>query len=186
MSLGIRVVLQMSMAKTSLQEVGKLGKTFGFDGTLKVKIEHSFLPQLQSAEVVFIETAGNKLPYFLEKLTRDNTTTIKFEDVNSKEEAQVIAGQKLYLELASEEVKGPLGMTEISHWTDLVEFQLEDEKLGSLGTIEEIYELPQQWMASIDYKGEEVLIPLNEAFVKQIDPIKKIVLTLLPDGLLEL
>ena len=73
----------MYMAKTSLQEVGKLGKTFGFDGTLKVKIESSFLAQLETAEVVFIETAGNKLPYFLEKISQENPTTIKFEDVNS-------------------------------------------------------------------------------------------------------
>ncbi|MBX2877851.1 MAG: ribosome maturation factor RimM [Saprospiraceae bacterium] len=174
------------MAKTSLQEVGKLGKTFGFDGTLKVKIEGSYLAQLQAAEFVFIETAGNKLPYFLEKITQDSSTTIKFEDINSKEEAQVIAGQKLYLELVAEEVKGPLGMTEINHWTDLVGFQLEDEKVGTLGVIQEIYELPQQWMASIDYKGEEVLIPLNETFVKGIDPTEKVVVTVLPEGLLEL
>lgn len=174
------------MAKTSLQEVGKLGKTFGFDGTIKVKVESSFLSQLETAEVVFIETAGNKLPYFLEKLTQDNPTTIKFEDVNSKEEAQIIAGQKLYLELEAEEIKGPLGMTEIGHWTDLIDFRLEDEKVGVLGAIQEIYELPQQWMASIDYQGAEVLIPLNEAFVKGIDPAEKVVLTLLPDGLLDL
>ena len=176
----------MYMAKTSLQEVGKLGKTFGFDGTLKVKIESSFLAQLETAEVVFIETAGNKLPYFLEKISQENPTTIKFEDVNSKEEAQVISGQKLFLELKAEEVKGPLGMTEISHWTDLVDFRLEDEKAGPLGVIEEIYELPQQWMASIDYQGEEVLIPLNEAFVKGIDPSEKVVFASLPEGLLDL
>lgn len=174
------------MAKTSLQEVGKLGKTFGFDGTLKVRLESTFLPQLRAAEVVFIETSGNNLPYFLEQLTEDNPATIKFEDVNSKEDAQLIAGQKIYLEVAEEDVKGPLGMTEISHWTDLIEFRLEDEKKGPIGTIQEIYELPQQWMASIDYEGEEILIPLNETFVKGIDPAEKVVLTELPDGLLEL
>ncbi len=176
----------MHMANTSLQEVGKLGKTFGFDGTLKVRLESAFLPQLRAAEVVFIETSGNNLPYFLEQLTEDSPATIKFEDVNSKEEAQLIAGQKIYLEVAAEDVKGPLGMTEISHWTDLIEFRLEDEKKGPIGIIQEIYELPQQWMASIDYQGEEILIPLNETFVKGIDPSDKVILTELPDGLLEL
>lgn len=174
------------MAKTSLQEVGKLGKTFGFDGTLKVRLEPSFLPQIQAAEFVFIETAGNKLPYFVRQLTNDKPATIKFEDVNSKEEAQLIAGQKIYLEVAAVDIKGPLGMTEISHWTDVVGFRLEDEKTGSIGTIEEIYELPHQWMASIDYEGAEILIPLNETFVKGIDPSEKVVVTELPDGLLEL
>lgn len=176
----------MYMAKSSLQEVGKLGKTFGFDGTLKVRLESSFLPQLQTAEVVFIETSGNKLPYFVEQLTQDNPATIKFEDVNSKEEAQLIAGQKIYLELAAELVKGPLGMTEISHWSDLIDFQLEDEKIGPVGTIQEIYELPQQWMAGIEFQGEEILIPLNETFVKGIDPSTKVVITELPEGLLDL
>lgn len=174
------------MAKTSFHEAGKLGKTFGVDGTLKIKIDPSFLPQLQAAEVVFIETIGNKLPYFLEKLTLDSPAAIKFEDINSKEEAQIIAGQKLYLELATEEVKGPLGSPGIAHWSDLVDFLLEDEILGELGLIREIYELPQQWMASIDYKGEEALIPLNETFVKEIDAEGKIIVTRLPDGLMDL
>lgn len=174
------------MAKTSFHEVGKLGKTFGVDGTLKVKIDQSFLPQLEAAEVVFIETIGNKLPYFLEKLTLDHPTAIKFEDINSKEEAQSIAGQKLYLELAAEEVKGPLGNPGIAHWSDLVDFLLTDEVLGELGVIREIYELPQQWMASIDYKGEEALIPLNETFVQGIDADGKVVITRLPDGLMDL
>jgi len=174
------------MAKTSFHEAGKLGKTFGLDGTLKVKVDPSFLPQLQAAEVVFIETIGNKLPYFLEKLTLDHPTAIKFEDINSKEEAQIIAGQKLYLELVAEEVKGPLGSPGIANWSDLVDFLLEDEVLGKLGVIQEIYELPQQWMASIDYKGEEALIPLNETFVKGIDAEGKIVVMHLPEGLMNL
>lgn len=173
------------MSNTSFQEVGKLGKTFGFDGALKLKILPAFLAQIQSAEVIFIETIGNKLPYFVEKITFDKPAIIKFEDINSKEEAQVIAGQKMYLELPVAEQSGPLVKAEIAAWKDLLGFQLEDEQFGPIGIIQEIYELPQQWMASIEYQGEEVLIPLNEAFVKGIDPLAKVILTDLPEGLLD-
>lgn len=174
------------MSKTSFREVGKLSKTFGFDGTLKLKVEPAFLAQLQAAEVVFIETIGSKLPYFVERLSLENPTTIKFEDINSKEQAQIITGQKLYLELPLEESNSPLASAAIAEWKDLMHFDIEDEQLGRLGTIQEIYELPQQWMASIDYEGAEVLIPLNEAFVQGIDPDKKVVHTHLPEGLLDL
>lgn len=174
------------MSKTSFQEVAKLGKTFGFDGTLKLVTTPSLLPQLQAAEVVFIETLGHKLPYFVENIKLEKPATIKFEEIQTKEEAQVITGQKVYVELAIEEDSSPLAKAQMTEWTDLLTFQLEDEHLGPIGVIQEIYELPQQWLASIEYQGEEVLIPLNEAFVKGIDPTAKLILTDLPEGLLEL
>ena len=55
-----------------------------------------------------------------------------------------------------------------------------------MGLIEDVREYPQQFLASIQYQEKEVLIPLNEAFIVEIDKTKKLLILDLPDGLLEL
>lgn len=173
------------MAK-NLKEVGKLGKTFGFDGSLKLAIDSALLAELKKAEFVFIPTAGHKVPYFVDKIKTGKPLTIKLEDVDSKEDALSLSGQKVYIEAAEKAPSGPIQLKEITQLSELVDFELEDEKLGKIGKIAAIYELPQQWMASIDYEDREVLIPLNEAFVVAIDIAQKNVLTNLPEGILVL
>ncbi len=173
------------MAK-NLKEIGKLGKTFGFDGSLKLAIDSALLTELKKAEFVFIPTAGHKVPYFVDKIKTGKPLTIKLEDVNSKEDALSLSGQKIYIQAEVKATSGPVQLKEITQLSDLVAFELEDEKIGKIGKIAAIYELPQQWMASVDYEDREVLIPLNKEFVVAIDIAQKIVLTDLPEGLLVL
>ena len=174
------------MGKKNLKEIGKLGKTFGFDGSLKLVIDPPLLAELKKAEFVFIPTAGHKVPYFVNKIKTGNPLTIKLEDVDSKEDALSLSGQKVYIEAAVKTASGPMQLKEITQLGDLVDFELQDEKIGTIGKIAAIYELPQQWMASIEYEEREVLIPLNEEFVVAIDVARKIVRTDLPEGILKL
>ena len=45
--------------------------------------------------------------------------------------------------------------------------------------------MPQQFMALLSYRGKEILIPINDAFVQDIDPEKGLLYMDLPDGLLD-
>ena len=67
-----------------------------------------------------------------------------------------------------------------------VNYIIEDKTHGSLGKIEEIIEYPQQEMAAISIKEKEVLIPLNEQLIINIDDGTKTISMDLPDGLLNL
>ena len=57
--------------------------------------------------------------------------------------------------------------------------------MGRLGEIREILDLPQQTLASMDWKGSEVLIPLHENILLKFDRQAAVLYTMLPDGLLE-
>ena len=67
---------------------------------------------------------------------------------------------------------------------DLVGYFVEDTHLGELAIITGIEEMPQQTMASMIYQNKEVLFPINDQFVKQIDQAAKKIIVELPDGLL--
>ena len=65
-------------------------------------------------------------------------------------------------------------------------YTISDESNGEIGIIEEIIEMPQQEMAVLKLNKKEVLIPLNENLILEIDESKKIVTMDLPAGLVEL
>lgn len=174
------------MAKKVWIEVGKLGKTFGFNGSLKLDVDDRQLPVLQAAEFVFIETSGNKIPYFVSEIMDGNPLTIKLEDIDSKETAQTLSGQKIYLESLVTSSPKEKKLKEIGHLSELIGFNLQDELTGPIGEILDIYELPQQWLAAIVYQEKEILIPLNDQFITAIDETQQLIYTKLPEGLLDL
>jgi len=68
----------------------------------------------------------------------------------------------------------------------LVGYLAIDEKEGELGRITNIREMPQQHIATVDFGGRELLFPLIEDFILDIDPEEKTIEVDLPDGLVDL
>ncbi|WP_335321669.1 ribosome maturation factor RimM [Pedobacter terrae] len=94
---------------------------------------------------------------------------------------QPLLKKKLYLPLSQmpEREEGEL------FYTDFKGYLAIDETLGELGEILEVNEYPQQFVATVIYKETEVLFPLNEDFILEIDDEEKILTLDLPEGLLD-
>lgn len=105
-----------------------------------------------------------------------------FEDVDHIDKASIITKRKIFLpnRLKPKRKKGEF------FFTDLIGFTADDLHKGDLGEILDVQEYPQQFIATLKYQEKEVLIPLNEAFIAEIDMDKKAVHFDLPEGLLEL
>jgi len=167
--------------------LGQLKKAHGVKGELKFYIRDKYIEDIENIEVFFLKVKGNLTPYFLEYLRFTNAPIIKFEDINSKEEASEIASLELFARqsdlISDEQRKKPVDDLQFSY---LEGFTILDHEIGSVGTIEEVVEFPQQEMAVLVYDQREVLIPLNDALIETIDKEKKEVLMALPEGLLDL
>ena len=61
-----------------------------------------------------------------------------------------------------------------------------DETFGELNIIEEVNEFPMQFIAKCTINNKEVLFPLNDEIVTEIDEDKKIIYLDLPIGLVEM
>ncbi|NJN33618.1 MAG: hypothetical protein HC817_04545 [Saprospiraceae bacterium] len=55
-----------------------------------------------------------------------------------------------------------------------------------IGIIEDVIEFPQQLMATVNIDNREVLVPLNEHFVKNCDDVQREIYLELPEGILDL
>lgn len=167
-------------------KIGHTKKTFGVDGGLKAQIEPQFLEALIQADVVFLLVHQRPTPFFIEKIEETNDLILFFEDVESKEAAQPYCATDILLRQEDFEDVNFNDPANTGSYDQLVDYELEVVGKGGLGRIEEIAELPEQLMAILDYQGIEVLIPLNEEFIKNIDHQNKKIRMELPEGFLEL
>jgi 16S rRNA processing protein RimM len=154
--------------------VGSILKTKGLKGEMQLYVDFDELEDIEF-DAIFVEIGGKLAPFFVESIKYGNGTQayLYLEDVDTVEKASALVRKDIYL---------PNTLTLF----DLEGFTVIDEHEGELGIITEINEYPQQLVASVTYKGVEVLFPLNEDIITGIDVVKEILSVDLPEGLLEI
>lgn len=165
------------------QEIGQTGKAFGTEGALKVKVEARFLDDFLEAPVVFLKLMGKPVPFFLEYIHNESPLIVKLEEVDSRETALGLAGKSLLLR---REDIDEAALQPVFDLSALEGFRIIDQALGEVGVIEEVIELPQQMMAVLQYEEREVLIPLSDQLILNVDAEEQRITMDLPEGLLDL
>jgi 16S rRNA processing protein RimM len=163
--------------------IGYITKTKGLKGEVQLFFEYDE-PELLDLDVVFAEINGKMVPFFVSacKLQNNNTGNLYFDDVDHIDKAQVLVKKKIYLPLT----KMPDRSDDEFHYFDLKGFTVSDETQGELGEIIDVNEYPQQFVATVLYKGTEVMFPLNEDMIVEIDEDEETLLVDLPEGLLDI
>ena len=164
-------------------EIGYISKTRGLKG--EVQVSFSFdEPEKLKIKSVFIEINNKLVPFFVDtyKIPMPQVGYFTFEDIDHIDKAQNITKRKIFL---PNRLK-PKRKKEEFLYTDLIGFTADDLQNGNLGEITEVREYPQQFLATVNYKEKEVLIPLNEAFIIKLDIELKTISFDLPEGLLDL
>jgi 16S rRNA processing protein RimM len=171
--------------KEEFIEIGYTQKAHGLKGEIKIFIEDAFLDEMEHLEVLFLEVRGNVLPFFIEEKRGVDMDIVKLEDVNDKEAAGKLKASKIFVK-----------ESDLRYWEEEEEqelfynhctgYEVIDVIDGSLGVIEEVLEYPQQELAIIMVNGREILLPLNEHTVLEMDADKKQIKVEMPEGLLDL
>lgn len=163
--------------------IGYITKTKGLKGEVQVYFEYDEPADL-SLDSVFAEINGKLVPFFISscKLQNNQTGNLYFDDIDSIEKAEQLVRKKLYL---PNKLK-PVRDEDEFLITDLKGFIVYDETAGELGEIIEIHEYPQQYIAVVPYKFKEIMFPLNDDLIKEIDEKKGILKVALPEGLIDL
>lgn len=169
--------------------IGKLGKSHGVKGEVKITVEDRYWEDFEEAEVVFVEQRGKPTPYFVESIRGANGQIVKFEDVDSPEDANIYLHMKiLYLrkqDILLEQERTYITEEELEYGR-VKGYTMQDKQLGLIGEVEEIEGFPQQEMAYVSRGKSNVLIPLIPVFIVEIDDKNKLIKMDLPEGLLTL
>ena len=164
--------------------IGYITKTKGLKGEVQIYFEYDEPADLP-LDSVFAEINGKLVPFFIAsyKLQNNQTGNFYFDDIDTIEKAETLIRKKLYLPESLRPVRDEDDEFQIM---DLKGFIVHDDTAGELGEIIEIHEYPQQFVAVVPYKFAEVMIPLNDDLIVEIDEENSILRVNLPDGLIEL
>jgi 16S rRNA processing protein RimM len=169
------------MDKQSCYKIGYISKTHGLKGGVTAVLSEA--GDFKSLESIFVEINHNLVPYFIESYSdRGDKGFIKFENINTFEQAETLKGCSIYL---SKTVRPKLKRGDFYN-DEVTGFEVEDLHHGFLGEVKEIVESGANRLLSIDRSGKEVLIPVNGPFIKSVNKSKKKIQTELPEGFLDL
>lgn len=166
-------------------QLGYVSKTHGLLGEVSVILDVDDPAAYQELESVFVELldSGTLVPFFIDTIDiQAQRALVKFEDIDSIEQAKELVKASLYLPLAAlpELEEGQF------YFHEIINFRIVDEQLGELGTVKEVYSGSGQDLIVMDYQGQEVLIPINDELVPRVDKSEQVVHVNLPEGLLDL
>lgn len=103
--------------------------------------------------------------FFVEssQLHKSELLRVKFEDVNSEVDADSLIKSDIYLPLSFL----PKLADDKFYFHEIIGFTVEDVKFGTVGIVKSINDSTAQALFEIDRNGVEILIPMNDAFIKK-------------------
>jgi len=164
-------------------KAGKLVAVHGLKGELIFKHELGKKTSLKDLKAIFIEDRKDSfLPWFIEsaKARSANEILLKLETINTREAAAKLSQKEIWL--TEEDFKK---LSAKSAPANLLGYTIINNK-ERLSEVLEVIEQPHQLLCRIELNNKEVLIPINEGFLKKVDHKKKEVIVELPEGLLDI
>lgn len=172
------------MTKEECFYLGKVVSKFSFRGEVLIKLDTDDPQSFTEMESVFIEYNNNLVPFFIERsqLHKSDLLRVKFEDIDTEEDADDLMKVELYLPLTLlPKLEG-----EQFYYHEIIGFQVVDTNYGMVGVIKRVNDMTAQALFEIDRDGVEILIPMNNEFITKVDRQKQTIHVTTPEGLIDL
>ncbi len=164
--------------------VGTVFKLHGYKGDVNIYNEDNIPFDSSILKYFLIEKNNELIPFFVESVrpTKPNVLLVKFEDVNSEEEAKRIHKRKIYLpkNWLPKKEKNKISKKQ------LIGYNIIDIEMGKLGKISFINSKTAQTLIHVSKDGEEFCFPWHKQFVKNIDTKEGIMEVEIPKEFLDL
>ncbi|MBN7809396.1 16S rRNA processing protein RimM [Algoriphagus sp. H41] len=172
------------MNKDQCFQVGRIAKVHGLRGEVNVVLDVDYPEDYEGLEHLFLEQKGRLVPFFLEHfvIQPGGKALAKFEELDTIESVENLVGAEAFLPLT----ELPQLEDDQYYYHELVGFEVIDQTLGLIGPVQVIYDLETQDLLGVIHQGKEVLIPIQDGIISQVDKAAKKVFCQLPEGLLDI
>ncbi len=147
---------------------GKITKPHGLAGEVKLLPHSRTMDSFNEITRIYIEDKSSDTPQEFNITSfrfHKNTAILKLYGVDSIEEAQSLGGREVYIQ------EGELGVLDEDeyYFFDLIGLEAYTEDGTYLGKVEEVMERAIQSILVIKNKESELLVPMAEPIVKEIN-----------------
>jgi 16S rRNA processing protein RimM len=171
------------MGDAGFVEIGYIQRTHGINGELAVSLNSSVEFNPEELESVFLEIEGIPVPFFITRICFQNPekAIVKFDDVDSIDQAQELYGIKMLIPSRSVELKDEV------YLSDLVGYKVLNTDKSEVGVIVDYTEYSMNaTFELVTPDGKHVLVPVAEELIVEVDTSAKLIEMELPEGLIDL
>jgi 16S rRNA processing protein RimM len=169
------------ITKEEITSVGKTGKTHGVKGEITVYFDKQNFNEEQISFFIF-EIDGIFVPFFIEdyRFKTDTTALYKFQGIDEEPQANELTNKTLYVknEFVGEEDDDSLRI--------FIGYAVEDATVGNVGVVADVDESTENRLFIINKGEEEILIPVTDDFMVDIDEENRKIYMNLPVGLVDM
>ena len=164
-------------------QLGYVTKPHGLKGEVSIFLDTDIPEYYQEMESVFVQIENRLVPFFIDTIeVRKDRAIVKFEGVDSLEEAESMRGMGLYLPVD----QLPALDDKSFYYHEIEGFMAQDLQHGEIGVINTVYSSGPQDLFSILSGSKEILVPVHDDILVRVDRDERKVILSLPDGLLDL
>ena len=166
------------------RRIGRLTKLHGFEGEAILIADDFFPKKIDKTEWVFMKIDGLPVPFFVSKihLRSESAANIKLLDISSSIDMQKFLGNEIYIEETSKQKSSRVIVSK----NDIKNYTIIDSKEGNIGIAETIINLNGNYLLQLFKNDREILIPVSDEFILEIDDKQKVIFVSVPKGLLDL
>ena len=171
------------MKKEDCFYLGRIAKTHGLKGEVTLKLDTDDPSAYLEMKHFFLEINKVLTPFFVEKITPSGDKFyVAVQDIKTVEQAQNLVGKSVYLPL---EMLPELSGKQF-YYHEIVGFTVVDSEKGELGPVTEVLEYPTQAILQVMKDKKEILIPILDHVIQNVDRDKKILHITAPEGLIDM
>ena len=172
------------MTKEKISLFGRLTKTHGYQGKIVLKANLSEKVEIEIMESLFLKIEGILVPFFIEEFSETSFPfyIIKCENIDDDTSAKEILGRDVYIpdkyisQIASRQIK----------LKDFIAFSIKDQHGHLIGEIVDLLEIPGNSLFVVDFNGREILIPVQNQLIIDINWDDNILIISIPDGIADM
>ena len=164
-------------------EIGNYNKPHGING--EISATFFCAPEdVTGFSCLISNIDGIYVPFFIEgsRIRNAQTLLLKIEGIKNEDEAKILSNHEIYI-LKKEYVAGDNDEISADYF---IGFTITDKNSGNIGIIDDIDDSTENVLFIVRNQEREILIPIADDYIYDIDYDGKIINMNLPKGMIEL
>ncbi|MAC95669.1 MAG: 16S rRNA processing protein RimM [Flavobacteriales bacterium] len=167
--------------------LGYISKAIGNKGELAFKLDVDSPSSYEGLDAVFIQMQRQDkqlVPFFIEesKIQNNQLLRCKIEGVDNQADAKSLIGKSLFLPIeALPKLEGNQ-----FYFHEIIGFEVIDQERGSIGKVDKVLEFSTSNLLSIPHANTEILIPINDETIVEVNRDQRTLKVKTTEGLIDL